>query len=141
MNKTTEEKIALMKKEVYASYQAMQDGKHNEMADSASKLAMQAYSLGQDIADLQFSAESLESVYKHHVAQTYLEEKAAGGTDKFSDTKARIKWKELHEQYLHKNREYRLAKMARDDSQTLIDVLRTNISLKKSEMNNIGGQV
>lgn len=138
--KTTEEKIALMKKEVIKSYQAMQSGDFQAMADSATNLAMQAYSLGQDIADLQFEAESLDSVYKHHIAQTFLEEKAASGTDKYSDTKARMKWKELHEQYLSKNREYRLAKMARDDSQTLIDVLRTNISIKKAEMQNIGGR-
>lgn len=135
MEKSTDERIALIRKEVIEAYKALQAGDHNAMADSASKLAMQNFYLGSAIADLQFESESLYATHKHHLAQSFAENKDAGYTDKLSDSNSRLKWKEMEEDYIKKNREYRLAKNAHDDTGALIDVLRTNISIKKAEIN------
>ena len=139
MEKSTSEKIELIRKEVINAYKALQAGDANEMAKSASTLAMQNFSLGSDIADLQFESESLYATHKHHLAQSFAENKDAGYTDKLSDSNARLKWKEMEEDYIAKSREYRLAKNAHDDCNSLIDVLRTNISIKKQELNKLGG--
>lgn len=139
--KTAKELIELIRAEVREAYFAMESGDADKMADSASKLAMQNFSLGSSIPDLQFEAESLDSVYKHHIAQSFAENKDAGYTDKLSDSNARLKWKEMQEQCISKSRDYRLAKNAHDDTNTLIDVLRTNISIKKQQLNKLGGQV
>lgn len=136
-----EDRITNARKSVVQAYEALKAGDPHKMADVASELAMQMYGLAGEIADLQFEADTLKSVYKNKVAQTFLEEKVGGGTDKLSDSKARMKWIEMEQQYLAKDRDYRLAKLTHDDIGNLIDVLRTNISIKKIEIQNIRSQV
>lgn len=137
-NKTTAEKLELIRKNVVKAYQAMQKDNPEDMANVASTLAMQLYSLGEDIAELQFTAESLEAEYKHKVATAFSKNKEAGYTDKLADAEGRKQWKEMYEQYLSANRAYRTAKLAHDDTGTILDVLRTNISLKRKVIERVG---
>jgi len=60
-------------------------------------------------------------------------------TDKQSEAKAKLKWEEEYAHVLEAGRNYKLAKTVHDDLGTMIDVLRTNISIKKAELNNLGG--
>lgn len=136
-----EERIKVCRKYVEKAYMALQTGNPDEMANTATELAMQMYGLAGEIADLQFDADTLESVYKNKTAQAFGEFKDSGLTDKLSDSKARLKWAEMKDQHIKKNRDYKLAKLTHDDLGNLVDVLRTNISIKKVEIQNIRSQV
>jgi hypothetical protein len=134
-----EERLTTARKFVEQAHSHLKSGNHHGMATVAAEISMQMYGLATEIADTQFNAEVLESVYKNNVSKTFLEEKASGLTDKQSEAKAKLKWSEDYTDYLEANRNYRLAKTTHDDLGTMIDVLRTNISIKKQELNSLGG--
>jgi len=134
-----EDRLTTARKYVEQAHAHLQSGNHHGMAETAAEISMQMYGLATEIADSQFNAEMQESVYKNKVAKTFLEEKASGLTDKQSEAKAKLKWEEEYTHVLEAGRNYKLAKTTHDDLGTMIDVLRTNISIKKAEINNLGG--
>lgn len=137
MEKTLPEKLALIKANVPRAYKAMQDGNAHAMADIAATLAMQQYSISPDIATLGFESESLEAEYKHKVAYSFIQEKEGGQTDKLAESRAKLKWVEMYTRYLETKRAFNIARAAHKDIENLLDVLRTNISIKKQEMKNL----
>lgn len=134
-NKDLPELLDAIRSNVVEAYKLLQTQNATDLSKIMSELAMQNFSVSWYIAEYDFEARSLEAEYKRQCAQTYMQEREGGATEKNADAKARLKWADMHKQYLTANKAYRLAKSTHDDVENLLDIMRSRIGILRLEMN------
>lgn len=133
-DKSLDELLDAIRSNVVDSYKLLQTQDATGLSKVASTLAMQNFSLSWYIAHYEFESKTLEAEYKRQSAVSFMELRKSGATEKNADAEARIKWSDLHKQYLIANKSYRLAKNTHDDVSNLCDIMRSRIALLKQEM-------
>lgn len=135
--KTLNELLALIHKNVRQAYALLQTQDATGLSKVISELGMQNFSLSWYAADYEFEAKTLEAEWKRQCAVTFMELRKSGATEKNADAEARIKWADLYKSYLENNKAYRLAKATHGDTENLVDIVRSRLSLLKMEMTSL----
>lgn len=136
-NKTLDELLDHIRKNTVEAYKLLQSQNASGLSKVMAELGLQNFSLSWYVADYDFEARSTEAEYKRQCSVTYMQEREGGATEKNADAKARIKWADMHKQFLIANKAYRLAKSTHDDVENLLDIMRSRLSILKMEMSTI----
>lgn len=133
-NKDLTELLEAIRGNVVKAYQLLQTQNATDLSKVMSELGMQNFSVSYYVAEYEFNSKSLEAEYKRQCAVTYMQEREAGATEKNADAKARLKWVEMHTEYLVASKSYRLAKSTHDDVENLLDIMRSRIGILRKEI-------
>lgn len=139
-NKTLEQLLDAIRSNTVIAYKLLQTQNATDLSKTMSELALQNFSLSWYVAEYEFESRTLEAEYKRHCAITYMSERESGQTEKNSEAKARIKWAEMHTQFLVASKSYRLSKSCHDDVSTLIDIIRSRIGVLRREIDSSNNQ-
>lgn len=135
--KTIEELIEVIRKNVVSAYKLLQTQNATDLSKIMAELGMQNFSVSWYVADYEFESKTLEAEYKRQCAVTYMQEREGGATEKNADAKARLKWADMHKQYLVAAKSYRLAKSTHEDVENLLDIMRSRIGILRMEISNL----
>lgn len=139
-NKTLDELLNAIRKNTVQAYKLLQTQDASGLSKIMAELGLQNFSLSWYVADYDFEAKSTDAEYKRQCAVTYMQEREGGATEKNADAKARLKWADMHKQYLVSNKNYRLAKSTHDDVENLLDIMRSRIGILRLEIKSGGEQ-
>lgn len=133
-NKDLPELLEGIRANVVKAYQLLQTQNATDLTKIAAELAMQNFSVSYYVAEYEFDSQSLSAEYKRQLAVTFMEKRAAGGTEKNADAESRIQWFDMQKQYLTANKAYRLAKSTHGDVENLLDIMRSRIGILRKEL-------
>ena len=133
-NKDLPELLEAIRKNTIKSYQYLQSQNASELSKVLSELGLQNFSISYYVAEYEFTSRSLEAEYKRQLSVTFMQEREGGATEKNADAKAKIKWFDMHKEFLIANKAYRLAKSTHADIENLLDIIRSRIGILRQEM-------
>lgn len=136
-SKELPELLEAIRANVVSAYKLLQTQNATDLSKIMSELAMQNFSISWYVANHEYESRSLEAEFKRQCAVTYMQEREGGATEKNADAKARLKWADLQKTYLLESKYYRLARSTHGDVETLVDIIRTRVSLLKIEVSNL----
>lgn len=133
-NKTLDQLIEAIRDNTIRAYKLLQTQNATDLSKVMSELALQNFSLSWYVANYEFESRSMEAEYKRQCSVTFMQLRESGQTEKNSDAEARIKWADMHKQYLIANKAYRLSKSCHSDVENLLDVMRSRIGILRREL-------
>lgn len=133
-NKELPELLEAIRKNTIEAYKLLQSQDASNLSKVMSELGLQNFSISYYVATYEFDSRSLEAEYKRQVSVTFMQEREGGATEKNADAKAKIKWAELHKEFLIANKMYRLARSTHSDIENLLDIIRSRIGILRQEM-------
>lgn len=136
-NKTLEELLESIRKNVIEAYKLLQTQNATDLSKIMAELGMMNFSVSWYSADYEFQSKTLEAEYARQRSVTFMQEREGGATEKNADAKAKIKWHEMYAQYLDANKMFRLSKSTHGDVERLIDIMRSRLSILKMEISNL----
>lgn len=139
-NKDLPELLDAIRKNTIEAYKLLQSQNASELSKVISELGLQNFSLSYYVAEYEFDSRSLEAEYKRQVSVTFMQEREGGATEKNADAKAKIKWADMHKEFLVANKMYRLSRSTHADVENLIDIIRSRIGILRQEMSQMREQ-
>jgi len=139
-NKELPELLEAVRKNTVEAYKLLQTQNASDLSKVMAELGLQNFSISYYVAEYEFESRTLEAEYKRQVSVTFMQEREGGATEKNADAKARIKWADMHKQYLLSNKAYRLAKNTHGDIENLLDIIRSRIGILRQEMSTMREQ-
>lgn len=133
-DKSLEELLHAVRKNIVEAYRLLQTQNASDLSKVASELSMQNFSISYWVAEYEYESRSLEAEYKRQLSVTFMQEREGGATEKNADAKAKIKWAQMHKDFLTNNKAYRLAKGTHADIENLLDIIRSRIGILRQEM-------
>lgn len=133
-DKSLEQLLLAVRKNIVEAYRLLQTQNASDLSKVMAELGLQNFSISYYVAEFEFDSRSLDSEYKRQVSVTFMKEREGGATEKNADAKAKIKWADMHKEYLVKNKAYRLAKSTHSDIENLLDIIRSRIGILRQEM-------
>lgn len=133
-NKELPELLEAIRKNTVEAYKLLQSQDASNLSKVMSELGLQNFSISYYVATYEFDSRSLEAEYKRQVSVTFMQEREGGATEKNADAKAKIKWADMHKEFLVANKMYRLARSTHSDIENLLDIIRSRIGILRQEM-------
>lgn len=133
-NKELPELLEAIRKNTIEAYKLLQSQDASNLSKVMSELGLQNFSISYYVATYEFDSRSLEAEYKRQVSVTFMQEREGGATEKNADAKAKIKWADMHKEFLVANKMYRLARSTHSDIENLLDIIRSRIGILRQEM-------
>lgn len=133
-NKELPELLEAIRKNTVEAYKLLQTQNASDLSKTMAELGLQNFSISYYVAEYEFTSRSLEAEYKRQMSVSFMHEREGGATEKNADAKAKIKWADMHKEFLIANKMYRLARSTHADIENLLDIIRSRIGILRQEM-------
>ena len=135
--KELDELAESLRADVVRFYQVFDSQDINGLLELAKIFVSKNFTLSHWIGVYQFERDSLEAEYKHKVSVNFSKYKLDGDTDKQAESRAKTDWHTLLEKQLEAGRNYTTARQLHNDSESLLNMLRTKLSILRKEIDTL----